>query len=242
MTENHCLFCNTCKYKVRLCKQHYKLLCENIKLVEDKKFQTHFEYRNYFHNLRYSIIKMVNIKYVIQNMLKLYAISLFYKSKFLSNDLLLKFQQIYNKYFYSKLLFSEDVNHLYDDFLKGKISDETFRKKWPAKFVCDDGHCVRSLSEKLIDNWLFQNNIIHVYEKQVVLSTKPPVIILCDFYLPNFDVYIEYWGKYEYDYLVRKHAKKKLYVENNMNLFELEYEDLEQLDKRLLFLKLNNRK
>lgn len=36
---------------------------------------------------------------------------------------------------------------------------------YEGKFTCTDGHIVKSKSEMIIDNWLFDHNIPHAYEK-----------------------------------------------------------------------------
>ncbi len=88
-----------------------------------------------------------------------------------------------------------------------------------AIWKCDDGHIVKSSIEMYIDNWLFHNGIIHVYEKHLA-ETR----FTCDFYIPEKNIYIEYWGMINKDY-VRKMKKKLLMYEklgliNNMvNIF-----------------------
>ena len=55
------------------------------------------------------------------------------------------------------------------DFVKKEIKDFDslndvdidFRLRFPAKYRCEDGHYVRSISETLIDNWLFSHKIVH---------------------------------------------------------------------------------
>ena len=49
-----------------------------------------------------------------------------------------------------------------------QISDNDYRKKWPAAYRCEDGHYVRSKNEQLVDNWLYHHNICHAYELLVV--------------------------------------------------------------------------
>lgn len=63
-----------------------------------------------------------------------------------------------------------------------KISAESFRTKYEATFRAQDGHMVRSRSELLIDNYLYQYGIIHAYEKQIALDDGE---MYCDFYIPT---------------------------------------------------------
>ncbi len=107
------------------------------------------------------------------------------------------------------------------------ISDP--RKKWPAKYRCKDGHYVRSRAELLIDNWLYSENIQHVYEKQVSFPNGEKC--LCDFYLKDLNAYIEFWGMTDEYYLKRKNTKTALYKTlKNVNLIELNDKSLENLD------------
>ncbi|GAI86234.1 unnamed protein product, partial [marine sediment metagenome] len=100
------------------------------------------------------------------------------------------------------------------DFERGKrtFDDEDYRKQFQADLLCEDGHYVRSYSEMLIDNWLYNNRVIHAYEKSVFMATDPDAVVLSDFYIPDGDVYIEFWGLNDDEkYLKRKEMKQKLY-------------------------------
>ena len=84
----------------------------------------------------------------------------------------------------------------------------------------------------VIDNWLYKNNIIHSYEKQCFLQDND--FLVCDFYIPSIDVYIEYWGKYQHNYISRKKAKQELYKENNIKLINVEYDNLKNIDNFMI--------
>lgn len=111
------------------------------------------------------------------------------------------------------------------------VDSETkdIRKKWEASNLCDDGHYVRSYSEMLIDNWLYYNGYLHAYEKKVFMRTEPDEIVLCDFYLPKGNVYIEFWGKDTEEYNMRRERKMKLYEENNYRVISIESDDIKVL-------------
>ena len=83
----------------------------------------------------------------------------------------------------------------------------------------------------VIDNWLFRNGYLHIYEKVVKFENGMNNLLVCDFYIPKLDTYIEYWGKYDDKYLARKNAKRKLYKENNIKLIELDYEKIKRIDE-----------
>lgn len=79
------------------------------------------------------------------------------------------------------------------------LMDESYE----SDYKCDDGHMVKSRGEVLIDNYLFHNNITHVYEATLPISNNSAEDLHPDFYLPSFkkqganetgDVYIELFG------------------------------------------------
>lgn len=80
-----------------------------------------------------------------------------------------------------------------EDEVSIEIAD--YRKVNPANIHCRDGHYVRSPYEKIIDDTLYTERIFHEYEKKYKAldghSYYP------DFYLPDFDLYIEYFGMNE---------------------------------------------
>ena len=105
---------------------------------------------------------------------------------------------------------------------------EDFRLRYPATFRADDGHFVRSKAELIIDNWLHRHRIVHEYERKI-----PGQYMICDFYLPDHDVYLEFWGGGMPGYDERKSEKAKLYQELDLKLVSLEDADIGQLEYRL---------
>jgi len=98
-------------------------------------------------------------------------------------------------------------------------------------FVAEDGHRVRSRGELLIDNWLYRHGILHAYEK--VIYDSKDVKMRCDFYLPEDDVYIEYWGLEKEEYQKRRQEKEKLYQKLSLRFFAVENNDIYDLDAHL---------
>jgi len=85
---------------------------------------------------------------------------------------------------------------------------------------------VRSKAEQIIDDWLYNNNITHAYERQVPIEEN-----LCsDFYIKSANVWIEYWGLDEEKYNKRKEAKIQLYKKHKKNLIEITDKEIKQLD------------
>jgi len=83
----------------------------------------------------------------------------------------------------------------------------------------------------LIDNWLYNHKILHAYEKSVFMPKNPDAVVLSDFYLPEGDVYIEFWGLNEDEqYLKRKKKKKSLYENNDVDVIHLEEKHIKRLN------------
>ena len=101
--------------------------------------------------------------------------------------------------------------------------------EYESDLICRDGHIVKSEPERNIDNWLFEENIKHIYEKEIRISENES--IRPDWCLPGYikdkegnpvDVYIEYWGiegsaKYE----KIKNYKLPIYKEKGLTLVNI---------------------
>lgn len=94
-----------------------------------------------------------------------------------------------------------------------------------------DKVAVQSRGEKRIGDWLLQKKIEYVYDERYRIAGD--VSIRPDFYLPEFDLYIEYWGMQEQDYLARKSEKKFLYQRAGKKLISLDWRDLENIESVL---------
>jgi hypothetical protein len=107
---------------------------------------------------------------------------------------------------------------------------DEFRGKFPGTIRTTDGHFVRSRAEALIDNWLYMQEIIHVYEKALPIEE----LLICDFFIPAGNVYIEFWGlENDPKYLKRKQRKLEIYEEHHFHLIELNDSHLNNLDDHL---------
>lgn len=110
----------------------------------------------------------------------------------------------------------------------GTKEESDFRKKFPANFLCSDGHWVRSKAELLIDNWLYTRRppIAHAYERRLPV----PEEAYADFYVPLGDCYIEYWGLDTPDYTNRQKRKLEIFQRYNFRIISLGERDIEKLD------------
>jgi hypothetical protein len=69
--------------------------------------------------------------------------------------------------------------------------------------------------------------LVHVYEKRLPVQEE----LYSDFFIPDGDVYIEYWGyENEKKYLARKKKKQEIYSKYGFNLIELDDVDIKNLD------------
>lgn len=105
-----------------------------------------------------------------------------------------------------------------------------FRAKYPAKIRTRDGHFVRSRAEAMIDDYLYDNGIVHAYERRLPVDDNA----YCDFYLPQAKVYIEFWGlEDDPRYAQRQADKRAIYAKHNLKLIELADREIESLDDTL---------
>lgn len=104
---------------------------------------------------------------------------------------------------------------------------EGFREKFPPTIRASDGHMVRSRAEAMIDAFFYEHRIVHSYERLVPVED----VMYCDFYLPDFDLYIEFWGmESNPKYKARKTKKIEIYRQNGLKLLEVKDEHINNLD------------
>ena len=93
------------------------------------------------------------------------------------------------------------------------------KREKPTSFKCLDGHIVKSKGELIIDNQLCRLDIQHEYENNIEIHGNN---IKTDWYLPKYNIYIEYWGYYGKEYEKRKEEKIKLYKNGKFKLISIE--------------------
>lgn len=95
---------------------------------------------------------------------------------------------------------------------------------------CDDGRKVRSRAEALISNFFYNNKIRSVYEKTIYYKENGEDKTLHpDFYLPDYDVYIEYNEIKKKSYLKSKEYTKKVYSELGFQVIIMDDQDLNSI-------------
>lgn len=111
----------------------------------------------------------------------------------------------------------------------GKSSREEPKSGDVGTLLTEDGHWVRSKDEARIDDWLFNHKLTHAYEYRVQRGQQ---YRKCDFYLPAYQVYIEYWGMIgKRDYDKSRREKIEFYKQAGLTLVELYPKDMEMLSE-----------
>jgi len=76
-----------------------------------------------------------------------------------------------------------------------------------------DGEIYDSISETKIADWFFVNGIEYEPHKHLPKPSRS----ICDFFLPDFDLWVEYDGLMEVRANDKLERKKDFYLKNNMN-------------------------
>ena len=100
-----------------------------------------------------------------------------------------------------------------------------------------DGTVVQSKGEKHIAEWLTMHGLAYRYDAKYRIIGE--FQIRPDFYLPELDVYIEYWGLDTPQYKMSMYKKQVLYQQEGKRLISVYPKDLPVLD-RLLNTKLRH--
>lgn len=107
----------------------------------------------------------------------------------------------------------------------------------PVRIICQDGHVVKSLYEKKVDDWLFDHGFDHQYEPHLPFSNKGHSDFLVgDTYIEIFGV----WDSVKYD--TRKKQKKELYQSHGFKLIAINYWDFHKRNNDLWKRKLDHLK
>ena len=97
--------------------------------------------------------------------------------------------------------------------------------------VTQDGTAVQSVGERRIADWLAARNIRYVYDGRLRLARDTTV--RPDFYLPEFDLYIEYWGMDTPEYNANMEKKKWFYQRAGKKLVSVSFREFDALESVL---------
>ncbi len=113
------------------------------------------------------------------------------------------------------------------------------KPQYGIKSVTLNGEEVKSVAERKIADYFSRNNIKYVYEKEarsrgLIFSSK---ISNPDFYLPDYDVYVEYWGLVDADddytrrqYVRNMKRKMAIYYANKIKFISIYPRNMDNLD------------
>lgn len=121
-----------------------------------------------------------------------------------------------------------------------KCFDETYleRRNFDTKVelnktvIARDGTLVQSQGERIIAELLGEHQIEYRYDERIRIVQG--LAIRPDFYLPEFDIYIEYWGMDTIDYKMGMLKKRKLYQQQGKRLVSVYFSDMPDLKNVLL--------
>ena len=95
---------------------------------------------------------------------------------------------------------------------------------------CDDGRKVRSRAEALISNFFYNNKIRSVYERTIYYEENgEPKTLHPDFYLPDYELYIEYNEIKKKSYIKNKEYTKKIYDSLGLKVLIMDDQDLNSI-------------
>ncbi len=133
-----------------------------------------------------------------------------------------------NGYHFCKNCYAKYKDHSVDIRIKNCSEVEILDEYGNKTFKCMNNVIVRSRAEVTISDWLFAHNILVVYEPDFFYKENGETKILHpDFYLPGFDVYIEYCELTNKPYLKKKEYTQKIYADNNAKVIIMDDNDIE---------------
>ncbi|HLC73760.1 MAG TPA: hypothetical protein VJH20_03950 [Candidatus Nanoarchaeia archaeon] len=89
----------------------------------------------------------------------------------------------------------------------------------------------KSNGERDIADYFSKKKIKFIYEPKLTL--KSPIPLKPDFFLPEFDVYVEYWGRWNIDFNYKQECriKKEQYIKGEIKLVELYPDNLKSINQ-----------
>ena len=228
--------CFICKEKLKnenhyLCKNCYEKCINEYKKYERDEFDINYsDFFNMDLNKSKNKIKYINclwdifeeynncdniINFLLQN-------NIFVNSNIKNNS-----QQINNfSLQMQNILLNKEVEELN---AKLKEQNPNNSKHQNKSYKCIDGHIVKSKDEKIIDDFLYRNEIAHAYEKQLTLSSGE--VIHPDWYIPEIKSYLEYHGVKDNAWYTRMNKyKDNIYETNNIKVLIIDHTQLENIE------------
>lgn len=187
--------------------------------------------KEYYYNLKNSIYWMNRLDFSKEAVKKLYAIAMIVDElrEETHNSNNITQQQIaikdikyllMKKIEYIKSQSEDETNDTtvieHDEIYNVNPETADYRRMYPATIRCKDGHYVRSNNEKTIDDRLYEKRVFHEYETRYKAIDGQPYYP--DFYIPDANLYIEYFGVSENK--EKNNKKKELFLKDKSHKFE----------------------
>ncbi len=131
--------------------------------------------------------------------------------------------------------YKEFKDHSVDIRITNCRDTEIIDRYGNRKIKTKDGRFVRSLSEKIILDYFFDHYIRVVYEKTIpyINEKGENAELHPDFYLQDYDLYIEFNGLTNKTYLRQKDYVNKIYKEKEHNVVILDPNDINDIEGTL---------
>lgn len=257
MDEKLCMICGS-KAKFDLC---YNCYTEKNKIKTELEGSTNTleDTKDYYNNLKYNIFKLKKMDYAKTACLKLLAIGEVLEQQYNQKGYIQKSKNDAEDLLNKKKAYLDSISKKSNEPLEKESqeldnrsvlikeeqqgSDEIldYRRVYPMTYRCKDGHYVRSKAERIIDDSLFEAQILHVYEKRVVNEDNEEEYYP-DFYLPfegktfgkEKGIYIEFFGLEENDKYMKTELKKLAYYKSkNFDVIEVRDKNISCIDEYL---------
>jgi hypothetical protein len=114
-----------------------------------------------------------------------------------------------------------------------------FLEERPRTWRAADGDLLRSSDEVRVDDWLRRNRDPDrdwpgIGEHEVERKVPVDRLRYCDWFLPRWEIYVEYWGLMDEEwYREARRVREGLYRQANLRLISIEREDMRNLDDTL---------
>lgn len=133
-----------------------------------------------------------------------------------------------NGYHFCKACYAKYKDHAIDIRIKNCSVAEILDEYGNKKIKCENGVWVRSRAEVTINDWLFSHKIRAVYEPDFFYKEDGETKSLHpDFYLPDYNCYIEYCELKTKPYLKKKEYTQKIYADNGAKVIIMDEKDIE---------------
>lgn len=217
----NCILCDADSKGKPLCKEcYYECLDLEDEVDRNKK---PYELKDYYFNLKSANYRVVNKRNIVRNCKMMIAISNVVLDSYDDSSLITRV--------------NDDVSEIITtanskkDVKTTAFTEQSDSQKSSIMRTLD-GHIVKSQGERVIDDILYNSLLVHCYEKDVIEICSEERTVKSDWFIPivgSKGVYVEYWGMNTSGYLKNKEEKRKMYIENDIPLIEIEKDDIKDV-------------